>query len=374
MRTLLIKIIQLLDGTPAVYGKRQSGQSVVELALITPILIVLLAGLVEIGWFANNYLTLLDVTRAGARRGAVLQDTKSPLFWDNTSSYVPTGLIQAAYQMPTTPENGDDVARFLYRWMPPGSDASLVPGSIVDYPCEETRVPRVFYNEVICTMITTMDPLPINPDNGIDDIIVSGFSVQMIDASANPTWLPGYDTSVPQMVVVGRYPTNANECNFSLPAGADPNDPGAAVLIGDTREGRDPFDFDQSNSWTTSPFVEIPGFDDGLTEPEKQVGFPLFGNHKIPNHACTGSEWTMQRVEDLMNLTNFVPTSALGERLALPSQGVILTEMYWEHEMLLKIPVLSPVFTVVGNEEGKMVINVWAAFPLSSVEPHIFFP
>ena len=57
----------------------------------------------------------------------------------------------------------------------------------------------------------------------------------------------------------------------------------------------------------------------------------------------------------------------------LPSQGLILVEMYWEHEMLLKIPVLSPVFTAVGNDDGKMVINVWAAFPLSTVEPYIIF-
>ena len=89
MRASFVKLIQVLDGTPAVYGKRQSGQSVVELALITPILIILLAGLIEIGWFANNYLSLLDVTRAGARRGAVLQDQQSPLFWDNKGSYVP---------------------------------------------------------------------------------------------------------------------------------------------------------------------------------------------------------------------------------------------------------------------------------------------
>ena len=41
--------------------------------------------------------------------------------------------------------------------------------------------------------------------------------------------------------------------------------------------------------------------------------------------------------------------------------------------MLLKIPVLSPVFTAVGNDDGKMVINVWAAFPLSTVEPYIIF-
>ncbi len=57
----------------------------------------------------------------------------------------------------------------------------------------------------------------------------------------------------------------------------------------------------------------------------------------------------------------------------LPSQGLILVEMYWEHEMLLKIPILSPVFTAVGNEDGKMVIDVWAAFPLSSTEPYIIF-
>src|SRR3954469_20647530 len=100
MRNFIRKIIQLLDGTPAVYGKRQAGQSVVELALITPILIILLSGLIEIGWFANNYLNLLDVSRVGARRGAVLQDQKSPLFWQNKYSYVPNAMLPAAYQMP----------------------------------------------------------------------------------------------------------------------------------------------------------------------------------------------------------------------------------------------------------------------------------
>ena len=72
MKAVIRRIIQILDNTPAEYapkrGQRQSGQSVVELALITPILIVMFAGLVEVGWFANNYLTILDVTRAGARR------------------------------------------------------------------------------------------------------------------------------------------------------------------------------------------------------------------------------------------------------------------------------------------------------------------
>lgn len=374
MRKPLIKIIQLLDGTPAVYGKRQSGQSVVELALITPILIVLLAGLVEIGWFANNYLTLLDVTRAGARRGAALQDQRSPLFWDNKYSYVPNVLLPPVYRMPNNDANGSDSERFFYRWYPPDLRAT-VPESwgdtCLDY--DETtgiQFDRKFYNEVICTMVISMDPLVLNPENGIDDMIVSGYALQMIDASAHPSWLPTYDSSIAQMVVVGRYPTNANECQVQLDALGNPS----AIL--DAKEGRDPFDIDRSGGQTTSPFVEISGYDAASADPsaaEKQVGFALFGNHRIPGYACTGSEWTMSRMENLMNLPNFDLTDN-AQRAALPSQGVILTEIYWEHEMLLKIPVLSPVFTVVGNDDGKMVISVWAAFPLSSVEPHIIFP
>ncbi|MBK8028832.1 MAG: pilus assembly protein [Chloroflexi bacterium] len=72
MLRTLAKIVQILDDTPAIYGERRKGQSVVELALVTPILIILLAGLIEVGWFANNYLTLLDVSRAAraARYGS----------------------------------------------------------------------------------------------------------------------------------------------------------------------------------------------------------------------------------------------------------------------------------------------------------------
>ena len=378
MRKLLTKIVSLLDGTPAVYGERQSGQSVVELALITPILIVLLAGLVEIGWFANNYLNLLDVTRAGARRGAVLQDTKAPLFWDNVFSYVPNVMLPAAYQTPNSGETGTDEQRFFFRFIPTTSNIAAAepvisrPGLACD---EDYGTPRFFYNEVICTMITTMDPLALDPDNGVDDIVISGFAVQRIDAQLHPTWLPGYDANIPQMVVVGRYPTNANECNFALDAGT-----GTAIPILDAREARDPFDIDRNdartvgNGHTAGTFTEIGGYDSANTAPEKQVGFSLYGNHKLEGFACVGSEWTMQRVEDLMNLANYDLTDNTdNQRNSLPSQGIIVAEVFWEHEMLLKIPLLSPVFTAVGDPDGRMIVNVWAAFPLSSIEPHIFF-
>ncbi len=42
-----------------------------------------------------------------------------------------------------------------------------------------------------------------------------------------------------------------------------------------------------------------------MASAEKQIGFPLFGNHKIPNTNCVGSEWTIPQVETLMNLPNF---------------------------------------------------------------------
>jgi len=411
MRTFIVKIIQLLDGTPAVYGKRQSGQSVVELALITPILIILLAGLIEIGWFANNYLNLLDVTRAGARRGAVLTDQKSPLFWDNKNTYVPNSLLPPLYQMtsgvvtlpplapnpnpalpPATRDGGTDTDRFLYRSMPQNTSdtvTGLSTGNHGTEACDTLYVNRLFYNEVACTMITTLDPLSLNQKNGIDDIIISGFSLQTVDATAHPSWLAGtYDTSKPQVVVAGRYPTNANECDVQNPSG----DGVTTVMQARSGDLRDPFDINGNGFRDIAPpdapanagetvgtFTEIAGFDPRVTssakegDAEKQVGFSLYGNHKIPKTFCVGSEWTINQVESLMNLSNYDLTTTV-QKDYLPSQGLILVEIYWEHEMLLKIPVLSPVYTAVGNSNGKMVINVWAAFPLSSVEPHIIFP
>jgi hypothetical protein len=48
-------------------SKTQRGQSFTELALVLPILLLLLAGLVEVGFFINRYLDALDLTREAAR-------------------------------------------------------------------------------------------------------------------------------------------------------------------------------------------------------------------------------------------------------------------------------------------------------------------
>jgi Flp pilus assembly protein TadG len=53
--------------------RSQQGQTAVEFALIAPLLIVLLLGVVQFGIAFNNYLTITDAARAGARNAIVLR-------------------------------------------------------------------------------------------------------------------------------------------------------------------------------------------------------------------------------------------------------------------------------------------------------------
>src|SRR6478752_8302194 len=49
----------------------ERGQAMVEFALVLPILMALLLGIIQFGIVFNNYITLTDATRAGARKAAV---------------------------------------------------------------------------------------------------------------------------------------------------------------------------------------------------------------------------------------------------------------------------------------------------------------
>jgi Flp pilus assembly protein TadG len=51
--------------------KDERGQAMTEFALVLPILALLLFGVIQFGITFNNYLTLTDAVRAGARKGAV---------------------------------------------------------------------------------------------------------------------------------------------------------------------------------------------------------------------------------------------------------------------------------------------------------------
>jgi len=51
--------------------RSEQGQSLTEFALALPILALLLFAVIQFGIVFNNYVTLVDATRAGARKGAV---------------------------------------------------------------------------------------------------------------------------------------------------------------------------------------------------------------------------------------------------------------------------------------------------------------
>ena len=56
----------------------ESGQTMTEFAIILPVLVVLLFGIIQFGILFNNYVTLTDAVRAGAREGAVSRNDADP--------------------------------------------------------------------------------------------------------------------------------------------------------------------------------------------------------------------------------------------------------------------------------------------------------
>jgi len=56
----------------------ERGQTMVEFALVLPVLVVLVLAIAQFGVAFNNYLALTDAARAAARKGAVSRQDPSP--------------------------------------------------------------------------------------------------------------------------------------------------------------------------------------------------------------------------------------------------------------------------------------------------------
>ena len=56
----------------------EQGQSVAEFALVLPILMMILLGILQFGVIFRDYLAVTDAVRAGARKAAVSRSTASP--------------------------------------------------------------------------------------------------------------------------------------------------------------------------------------------------------------------------------------------------------------------------------------------------------
>lgn len=58
--------------------KEEQGQTLVEFALVVPLLLVVLFGIIQFGAVYNDYVTLTDATRVGARKAAVSRHSATP--------------------------------------------------------------------------------------------------------------------------------------------------------------------------------------------------------------------------------------------------------------------------------------------------------
>jgi Flp pilus assembly pilin Flp len=101
--------------------RREDGQTMVEFALVIPILCLVLFAIIQFGILYNNYVTLTDATRIGARKAAVSRQQADPV--GETVAKVrgaATGLDLAKLEVSvaaTAWEHGEDVtveARYPY--------------------------------------------------------------------------------------------------------------------------------------------------------------------------------------------------------------------------------------------------------------------
>ena len=59
-------------------SRDERGQTMVEFALVVPIICVILFGILQFGALYNDYVTLTDASRVGARKAAVSKNEDNP--------------------------------------------------------------------------------------------------------------------------------------------------------------------------------------------------------------------------------------------------------------------------------------------------------
>ncbi len=300
------KTIAILDGTPT--GTR--GQSLMELSITFPIFMILLLGLVEIGWLANNYLTIVDVSREAGRYGSI----RDPLLWEPGT--------ERNYERMDCDNDQGYFNKFGDTQVPPVTDRTSIIGNLPGYT-DGVDGDIAYYDGVACAVIINMAPLEFNDD--VDDIVVSVISYVVIEQSGTRS-----------ISIVGRYPAQSNECSD------DGRDPFAPPWL--PAGERDPIRYDAST--------------DG------QRGYMFRGNHEV-QPGCLGSEFDINEIENLLNrtLVNDSGGSITQEELeGLPNNSIVMVEIFWENEQLLNLPF----FTWIGNP---LPLHVWSFFPVTASEP-----
>jgi len=96
-------------------SRSEKGQTMVEFAMVLPILCVLLFGVIQFGILFNNYVTLTDAVRAGARKAAVSRELGAGAAVSATQQDVQNSATdldkskQTPIQVTSTWQHGDPV-------------------------------------------------------------------------------------------------------------------------------------------------------------------------------------------------------------------------------------------------------------------------
>ncbi len=152
--------------------RRETGQSLVELALFIPILLMMLSGLVEFGLLLNQYLNLMDGPREGARYGVSISpftgigEDDDIVFYNQITAVVNKSIYP--YQLDPTRDDviisvvsirNDDI----FRRYPDDASVTSTPGQYSLYHHKTSK----YTDAQIRTMLGTMQiPQPGAPDGG----------------------------------------------------------------------------------------------------------------------------------------------------------------------------------------------------------------
>jgi Flp pilus assembly protein TadG len=94
--------------------RSQQGQSLTEFALALPVLALLLFAVIQFGIAFNNYVTLTDATRAGARKAAIGRQLTDPV-----------GSCQTAIRSSAANLKQPDLAPTCVSTWQPGADVTV---------------------------------------------------------------------------------------------------------------------------------------------------------------------------------------------------------------------------------------------------------
>jgi Flp pilus assembly protein TadG len=92
--------------------RAQNGQTMTEFALVLPLLALLLFGVIQFGIAFNNYITVTDAVRAGARKGAVgrhLQDPEGAVIAQVRAAATDLKSSDLAIEVESSWEPGEEV-------------------------------------------------------------------------------------------------------------------------------------------------------------------------------------------------------------------------------------------------------------------------